>query len=663
MRTRAQDRATAAVEPMPNVIEDDAEKTQPIPDRVDDDILERTQPIPEREEADRALSQEIRNIRALDDHESYPCGICEIKLTENDPSIMCEGGCESWFHLPCANMSEDEFQTIINNSNAFWECAACLNIALNGHVLPPYKAHDISTNKAVWGTLEGLELYEAINAAYDEVVKWNRNLYMVPTGHAGQDFVAEVTKCINYFNQASPLEPIALKMSLLMFPLLLQKPSKKSKSKDHVRCLEERLVLWKKGNLEDLLRKGRVIQRKLQSSKHTDPENTDKIFCRLMLHGKVSAALRWVGDHKSSIHKCTPEIFEKLKNLHPTSKKTSNIATLNGPVDKVEGETYATIDADAIQQCIKHISGAAGPSGADAEMWLRILCTKQLKKRPAELCDAVANLAKKLASELVDPPLTGCIQCMSTYRLVKDIDGVRPIGIGEILHRIVAKAIVKSVNMDVVEATTPIQICSGVPSGVEAAVHAVRSVYDDPNTEGILLVDASNAFNSMNRNVALKNIQVTCPQFSTFMINTYRTPAKLLVRNSDEILLSEEGTTQGDAAAMSFYSCSTMPLIHNLDQVVQHHQKNHPGSDMKQVWYADDSAGGGSLDAIQAWWEQLQYLGPRFGYYPKASKTWLIVKPEHETRARQLWTCFFWLYKLENCELEIFGILAWLQFK
>jgi hypothetical protein len=57
---------------------------------------------------------------------------------------------------------------------------------------------------------------------------------------------------------------------------------------------------------------------------------------------------------------------------------------------------------------------------------------------------------------------------------------------------------------------------------------------------------------------------------------------------------------------------------------------------MKQVWYADDSAGGGSLDAIQAWWEQLKNLGPRFGYYPKASKTWLIVKPEHETRAMEL---------------------------
>ena len=220
--------------------------------------------------------------------------------------------------------------------------------------------------------------------------------------------------------------------------------------------------------------------------------------------------------------------------------------------------------------------------------------------------------------------------------MVKDIDGVRPIGIGEILHRIVAKAIVKSVNMDVVEATTPIQICSGIPSGVEAAVHAIRSMYEDPNTEGVLLVDASNAFNSMNRNAALKNLEVTCPQLSTFMTNTYRTPSKLLVRDSDETLSSKEGTTQGDVAAMPFYACSTMPLIHNLDQTAKDHQQLHPGSDVKQTWYADDAAGGGSLDAIKVWWEQLKDLGPRFGYYPKASKTWLIVKPECEARALEL---------------------------
>ena len=111
-------------------------------------------------------------------------------------------------------------------------------------------------------------------------------------------------------------------------------------------------------------------------------------------------------------------------------------------------------------------------------MWLRILCTKQLKKRPGELCEAVANLAKKLASEHVDPQSLDAFNACRLIPLVKDIDGVRPIGIGEILHRIVAKAIVKTVNTDVVEATAPIQICSGIPSGLEAAVYTCSAQAD-----------------------------------------------------------------------------------------------------------------------------------------------------------------------------------------
>ena len=42
--------------------------------------------------------------------------------------------------------------------------------------------------------------------------------------------------------------------------LLLQKPHHKSKAKDHSRLLENRLRLWKEGNLNDLISEGRAIQ-------------------------------------------------------------------------------------------------------------------------------------------------------------------------------------------------------------------------------------------------------------------------------------------------------------------------------------------------------------------------------------------------------------------
>ena len=74
-----------------------------------------------------------------------------------------------------------------------------------------------------------------------------------------------------------------------------------------------------------------------------------------------------------------------------------------------------------------------------------------------------------------------------------------------------------------------------------------------------MLVDASNAFNSLNCLVALHNIRQLCPPLSTILINIFRSPASLLV--SGEVILSEEGTTQGDPLAMPMYALATVPLI------------------------------------------------------------------------------------------------------
>lgn len=54
-----------------------------------------------------------------------------------------------------------------------------------------------------------------------------------------------------------------------------------------------------------------------------------------------------------------------------------------------------------------------------------------------------------------------------------------------------------------------------------------------------------------------------------------------------------------------------------------------------QVWYADDAASSGTVGAVREWWEQLNTLGPPYGYYPNANKTWLITKKEHLQSANE----------------------------
>ena len=121
--------------------------------------------------------------------------------------------------------------------------------------------------------------------------------------------------------------------------------------------------------------------------------------------------------------------------------------------------------------------------------------------------------------------------------------GVRPIGLCEVVRRIIGKAILVVTKQYVLEAADPFQLCAGQDAGCEAAVHAMHRVFQDSSTAAVILVDAKNAFNNINRRVALLNIQSLCPAIGTVLINCYRSEAMFFV--GSETILSKEGTTQG----------------------------------------------------------------------------------------------------------------------
>ena len=49
------------------------------------------------------------------------------------------------------------------------------------------------------------------------------------------------------------------------------------------------------------------------------------------------------------------------------------------------------------------------------------------------------------------------------------------------------------------ESAGPLQAAGGAKGGAEAAIHAMRTIFEDKNTDAVILVDVSNAFNSLNR--------------------------------------------------------------------------------------------------------------------------------------------------------------------
>ena len=142
----------------------------------------------------------------------------------------------------------------------------------------------------------------------------------------------------------------------------------------------------------------------------------------------------------------------------------------------------------------------------------------------------------------------------------------------------------------------------GQTSGCEAAIHVLDNLFDK------------------DRKATLLNVQRICPSFAPILVNTYRSEPSLFIEG--ETIPSCEGTTQGDVLAMAMYAIDTLPLILQLQHEAEH------------IWYADDSAAGGTIDRLRNWWDKLWKLGPSFGYYINPSKSLLVIKEHYTEKAK-----------------------------
>ena len=179
--------------------------------------------------------------------------------------------------------------------------------------------------------MNGVDFTQAVSAAYEEVIHWQRNLFLTPSGHAGKQFASKLARLFHAYGEGSSLEPITLKAAMIMPALILQKPHASSKARDHVICLQRRLISWQEGDIDNLMREGRTIQQHLRktSSHMEDDQRLAHTFSKLMFQEKVQAALRLLSaDGKGSSLPLDDNLKQTIYNCSQgTSQETSNWPT------------------------------------------------------------------------------------------------------------------------------------------------------------------------------------------------------------------------------------------------------------------------------------------------------------------------------------------------
>ena len=173
---------------------------------------------------DRFIKQarERFDLNNCEDNVPFCCPKCETPVLDEDDGLLCDS-CELWNHRSCLNISEAEYLRL-NDSDDTYLCPACYLKSSNESIqvtLPEFNP-DTNINEAKWGVLIGDQILSAVKLAYEEIVQWKRNLFKLPTGSAGRDFLEEMTVVLNMFNSSSALKSAAVTMVMIMPPLLLQ---------------------------------------------------------------------------------------------------------------------------------------------------------------------------------------------------------------------------------------------------------------------------------------------------------------------------------------------------------------------------------------------------------------------------------------------------------
>ena len=137
--------------------------------------------------------------------------------------------------------------------------------------------------------------------------------------------------------------------------------------------------------------------------------------------------------------------------------------------------------------------------------------------------------------------------------------------------------------------------------------NAMRRELEKENCEAVLLIDATSAFNLLNKTAALEIIRKMRTSLHMRLSNSYQTTNCLFV--DKKAIFSREGCTHGYPLAMLMYGVAIKPLILKLQT-----------RKIVQKWYADDGNAAGLLQQLHELFGNLSSQGSSFGYHVNAPK-------------------------------------------
>ena len=312
------------------------------------------------------------------------------------------------------------------------------------------------------------------------------------------------------------------------------------------RLMLTRFERWKNGDYAGLWFEA-ASMKQAKKINHDSMETLAARAKSLCLQGQFGRAAKILSS--DGVAPDNKETLKELMNLHPAEEVPPRVT------DDYSCYAYQFDEASVFKQ-LQSFSNftAAGQSKMYPEHLLHaVACAvpDQSKKSITSITKLVNLASRGQLPSFVEP--TFCSASLTALKKTKG--GVRPIAVGEVFRRLIAKCFAQEASSEAVELFSSRQLGVAVKCGAESIVHATKQTFQkllNNEKAGLLQIDFKNAFNSITRSSVLDAARKFIPSLAPFASFCYSQHSKLFFNATH--IQSESGVQQGDPLGPLLFS-------------------------------------------------------------------------------------------------------------
>ena len=387
-----------------------------------------------------------------------------------------------------------------------------------------------------------------------------------------------------------------------------------------VKVVNARLTAWNNGDRslpkDNPRPRGRRRQRDPSPESEIDKRN--RLVIKAAQDGQYGKAAKILSSNGLA-SPSQADVLAKMRLLHPTS-----------PIPIIPDEECpapTSVTEDEVLSAIRSFpeGTAAGPSGFRASFLKQVVSCPN-RQQGAQTLTAITNFVNSVAAGKLSRDVAPFFCGARLHALKKkDLNSIRPIAVGEVLRRLVAKCLAFKLSPQAATFLEPHQLGVKTRGGCEAIIHATQAILSDsalpPNSKWVLQVDFSNAFNTMDRGHILSEVRRHLPGLSAFAEWCYGEHSVLLF--GDNIIQSASGCQQGDPLGCILFAIGLHPLVCRIQAEVP--------DLLLHSWYLDDGQAIGKLMDIKRVFELIMEMSSLLGLSINMNKSYYWRCPEIRT--------------------------------